>query len=81
MGLSQDLAVAALIISILSAGIAFGSLWRTHLAGFRPSVVTGDVRLRVYTIESEGAKWYLSSFDLPLTVVNEGALSGTVLDF
>jgi hypothetical protein len=85
MALSQKLALAALTISLVSvlisftsAGIAFTSLWRTHLARFKPSVVAGLIRHRMCAFKSEGSQWYISSFDLPLTVVNEGARSGQV---
>lgn len=39
----------------------------------------GRLRQRVYLIESEGRRWHIVSFDLPVSITNGGARSGQVL--
>jgi hypothetical protein len=70
----------ALTVAVTSAAIAFAALsvsavmvWRTHFAMPRPIVIAGRLRFRIYPIRSEGERWWLGSYDLPLSVCNPGA--------
>ena len=64
--ISTAIALAALSISALS-------LWRTHFAMPKPILNTSRLRLRVYPIKNSGERWYIVSFDLPLSICNPGA--------
>ena len=66
-------------MSFLAVSIAFVSLWRSHLARFRPVLAVGDLRHRIYTIKSEGKQWHISSFDVPISITNAGARIGQVI--
>ena len=76
---SDAIALAALAVSLVAVGIAFVSLWRTHLRRFRPEVIVGQLRQRIYTIENSGERWHICSFDVPISVTNAGACMGRVL--
>ncbi len=69
--LSIIISVAALIVSCVA-------LWKTHFAGFSPTARAGDLRHRIYPIRSEGQRWFISSFDVPFTIANQGARPGLI---
>ncbi len=64
--LSVSIALAALAVSLVS-------LWRTHFSRSRPIVLCGRLRHRIYPIKSERSRWFLTSFDVPVSFLNAGA--------
>ena len=70
--LSVLASVAALIISIVA-------LWRAYFARFRPLILTGDLFFKIFPIKDSGAKWYIPSATVTISVANEGARPGAVL--
>jgi len=75
----EKIAIVSLLVSCAAAVTALVALWRSHLAPFQPVVVVGDLGHRIYTIGDQARRWYISSFDLTVTVTNEGARTGHVL--
>jgi hypothetical protein len=67
------IALTAIIISIIT-------LWKTHLAKFNPLITIGTCRLRIYPIKNGNERWYLPSFDIPLSFTNQGAQTGRIED-
>ena len=66
----------ALLVSLAAVTISFIALWRTHLSPFRPTFTAGKLRRCIYTIESDGERWHIVSFDVPLSVANLGVRVG-----
>jgi hypothetical protein len=69
----------AITVALISAGIALAALtvsivtmWRTHFAMPRPIVIAGRLRFRIYPIRSGDERWYIGSYDLPISVCNPG---------
>jgi hypothetical protein len=48
------------------------------LAPFVVSAVAGSIEHRIYPIRSGEKRWYISSFYVPLTIINTGAVPGFV---
>lgn len=63
---SNAVALAALVVSCIA-------LWRTHFARPAPIIAVGNLRHRVYPIRSDKSRWFITSFDLPITISNHGA--------
>ena len=57
----------------------FIALWKTHFAKAKFIVIAGTLRLRVYPIKNEGRRWFIASFDAPVSITNEGARPGKIL--
>lgn len=75
-----EIAIYSTIIALGALGVSLASLWKTHFAKFNPITTVGRLCQRIYPIRSEEHRWYISSFDLPITVTNEGARPGNVID-
>ena len=76
----QELAVASAVIALAALFISGIALWRTHFATIPPIIAVGHLRHRIYPIRSGEERWYLTSFDLPLTASNYGARPILVTD-
>lgn len=74
------ISLGAAFISLISIGVSFITLWKTHLAKFKPLISVGKCRLRIYPIKSANERWYISSFDIPLSFTNQGAQAGRIED-
>jgi hypothetical protein len=75
-----------IVISIISALISIGAvtlsiiaLWKTHFAKSNFIPVVGNLGLRIYPIKNENSRWFIPSFDVPVSIVNQGARPGRVL--
>ena len=68
----------SLFLSILALGLSAIALYQTHFAPFKIVAVAGSITHRIYPIRSGEKRWYISSFFVPLTVINSGAVSGFV---
>ncbi|MFX0202551.1 MAG: hypothetical protein ACFFCW_41125 [Candidatus Hodarchaeota archaeon] len=73
------LAIIAVGISLGAGVIAFIALWKTHLTGFSPIVITGNLRHHIYPVTKKERKWYICSFDIPISITNGGAKPGNIL--
>ena len=69
--ISVFIAVAAFVVSLTT-------LWKTHFSKFNVLIAAGDLRHRIYPIKSENEKWFMVSFDVPLSFTNSGAKPGLV---
>jgi len=69
--LPMALSLVALLISCVA-------LWKNHFARFSPLALAGNLQHRVYPIRSGDERWNLSSFDVPVSVTNPGAMPGRV---
>jgi hypothetical protein len=65
------LAFAALCVSFLN-------LWKGHFARFSPLALAGNLQHRIYPIRNGDQRWYITSFDIPVSVTNPGARPGSV---
>jgi hypothetical protein len=72
------MALAPIFISFIALGISIAALWKSHLAPFSPLAVAGRLRVRIYPIRSDDQQWFIASFDVPISVTNEGARPGVV---
>ena len=66
-------------ISVIAATLALIALWKTHFANAKFIVIVGTLRLYVYPIKNEGKRWFIASFDAPVSFTNEGARPGKIL--
>jgi hypothetical protein len=69
--ISACIAVAAFLVSLTT-------LWKTHFSKFNVIIAAGNLRHRIYPIKSEDEKWFMASFDIPLSFTNSGAKTGIV---
>jgi hypothetical protein len=70
---AQETAEISIVIAIGALIVSALSLWRTHFSRPRPIVLSGRLRQRIYPIRSERDTWYVTSFDLPVSFLNQGA--------
>lgn len=75
-----EIALFSTIIALGALGVSLSSLWKTHFSKFNPIAAVGRLCQRIYPIRSEKDRWYIASFDIPITVTNEGARPGNVKD-
>jgi hypothetical protein len=73
-----------LVISGAAVVIASISLWRSHLAPFCPTLLSGPLAFRLDRIEPSFSGgnhlWWIPTVDLTLTIANEGAKAGRIHD-
>lgn len=79
MDSSLIISIISLIISSFAVTFTFIELWKNNFSQFKPLILTGDLRLRVYPITNKKEKWYIPSLDIPLNIANEAACPGKVL--
>ena len=63
-------------IALVSGGMSAVTLWRTHLAPFKPMFAVGDLSFRVFPIRSGDERWFIASYHAAITVTNVGARAG-----
>ena len=80
MLLSTKIAICSSIIAFGALAVSIASLWKTHLSKFNPVSAVGRIRHRIYPIKNEEQRWFISSFDIPLTITNDGARTWKILD-
>jgi len=66
------------VFSFIALCVSCIALWKGHFARFSPLALAGNLRHRVYPIRSGDRHWYISSFDLPVSITNPGARPGLV---
>lgn len=72
------MAIASIVLSIAAILISLLSLWQTHFAPFSPLAVSGRLTLRVFPIKNQDQRWFIASFNLPISITNEGARPGII---
>jgi hypothetical protein len=80
MQASDWISLGAVLIAFIALAVSLMSLWKTHMAPFAPLFAVGSCTLRIYPIKSEKHRWFLPSFDLPLSLSNGGATVGRIED-
>jgi hypothetical protein len=70
--------VLPVVLSFLALCISCVALWKGHFARFSPLALAGNLRHRVYPIRNGDVRWYITSFDIPVSVTNPGARLGFV---
>jgi hypothetical protein len=70
--------ILPVVVSAVALFVSCVALWKGHLAPFSPIAVAGNLVHRIYPIRSETERWFISSFDLPLSVTNPAARPGLV---
>jgi hypothetical protein len=71
--------ITSAIISVIAVTLSLIALWKTHFAKSRFIPMVGNLRLRIYPIKNEDRRWYIPSFDVPVSITNEGARPGKIL--
>jgi hypothetical protein len=54
------------------------ALWKTHFAPFGALAVAGRLTLHIYPIKSGTDRWFIASFNAPVSVTNAGARPGVI---
>ena len=67
-----------LVLSFIALCVSCVALWKGHFARFSPLALAGCLRHRVYPFCNEDKRWYITSFDVPVSVTNPGARPGVV---
>ncbi len=79
--ISQSLIIwIPIIISFIAILISFIALWKTTFSKFNPVFTAGQLGFRIYPIRNGKDKWFLPSIDLPISIANDGARPGRVVD-
>ena len=71
--------IASAIISVIAVVLSLIALWKTHFAKSKFIPIVGTLRLRIYPIKNERERWFIPSFDIPVSLTNEGARPGKIL--
>lgn len=69
----------SLVLAVLAVVVSIVTLWRTHLAPFRPIYLFGDLSMGAVWRSSDGDSWISPHWKIDLTVVNPGGQIGKVL--
>lgn len=77
---SELITLGAALISLIALGTSITAIWKTHFAKFSPLVTFGYCTFRIYPIKNGEERWYIPSFDIPISVTNKGAQIGKVED-
>ncbi|WP_031445651.1 hypothetical protein [Arenibacter algicola] len=77
---SDWISLGAIIVSTIALGVSIIAIWNTHFKKFTPILTVGNCKFRIYPIKSEGEKWYLPSFNIPISFTNNGAQIGKIED-
>lgn len=80
METSDWISLIAALFSLAAIVVSGIALWKSHFVKFTPLVSVGSCRLRIYPIKSGEERWYISSFDIPLSFTNQGAQAGRIND-
>ena len=74
----ETLVILPVVISIISLCISCLVVWKGYFARFSPLAIAGNLRHRVYPIRNDDRRWFITSFDVPVSVTNPGARPGLV---
>ncbi len=74
----EDKVMLPVVFSFIALCISCVALWKGHFARFSPLALAGNLRHRVYPIRNGDRRWYITSFDIPVSVTNPGARPGLV---
>jgi hypothetical protein len=80
MELRDWISLGTATISLTAIGVSIIALWKTHFVRFSPLFSIGTCRLRIYPIRNGDERWFISSFDLPISITNQGAQAGRIDD-
>jgi hypothetical protein len=64
------------VFSFIALCVSCVALWKGHFARFSPLALAGNLQHRVYPIRNGDDRWYITSFDVPVSVTNPGARPG-----
>jgi hypothetical protein len=76
--LEEDMRTLPLVFSCIAVIISCIALWKTHFARFSPLALAGNLQHRLYPIRNGEERWYITSFDVPVSITNPGAKPGIV---
>jgi hypothetical protein len=68
----------SLVFAFIALCVSCITLWKTHFQRFSPLALAGNLTHRIYPIKNGDERWYISSFDVPVSVTNPGARPGVV---
>ena len=71
--------IVSAVISVIAVTLSLITLWKTQLSKFKTISIVGDLGLRIYPIRGEEGRWFIPSFDVPISITNEGARPGKIL--
>ena len=74
------IALGAAIISLTALGVSILTLWKTHFTKFTPVLTVGNCSFRIYPIKNGNERWFIPSFNIPISTTNNGAQLGKVDD-
>ncbi|AUP78835.1 hypothetical protein [Flavivirga eckloniae] len=80
MDTSDWIAFGAAFLSLIALGLSGIAIWKTHYSKFSPILTVGYCTFRIYPIKNENDKWYIPSFDIPISLTNSGAQIGKIID-
>jgi hypothetical protein len=66
------------VLSFIAICISCVALWKGHFARFSPLALAGNLQQRIYPIRNGDERWFITSFDIPVSVTNPGARPGIV---
>lgn len=66
------------VLSSIAICTSCVALWKGHFARFSPLALAGNLQHRLYPIRSGDERWFIPSFDIPISVTNPGARPGIV---
>ncbi len=66
------------VLAFIAICVSCLTLWKGHFARFSPLALAGNLRHRMYPIRHGDERWYITSFDIPVSVTNPGARPGLV---
>jgi hypothetical protein len=72
------MAMLPAVFSFIALCVSYVALWEGYFARFSPWALAGNLRHRVYPIRNDERHWYITSFDVPVSVTNPGARPGFV---
>lgn len=65
-------------LSALALVVSLTALWKTHFARFHPKGTVGALTMRVYPWRNGNERWFVPTFEVPISVTNAGAVPGVV---
>jgi len=68
----------AILVSSIALTVSVITLWKTHFAKFTPILTVGYCSFRIYPIKNGDEKWFIPSFNIPISITNKGAQPGKV---
>jgi hypothetical protein len=74
----EKVATPPAILAFIAICVSGLTLWKGHFARFSPLALAGNLRHRVYPIRNSKDRWFITSFDIPVSVTNPGARPGRV---